>query len=151
MTETSKQNGISLEQELDILLPIFILGQSKEWDFLSPEQVKKLVDGERIRWVNNLGLYEIVDLDKLGETKWENPALMVDIFMSTLLNAFEKALIEKLHYCSPEEWESKNEETKWAVDKLVFYMTFVIKLEELPDKMLNAFSGNTKGYKLGSS
>jgi hypothetical protein len=145
MTDTSL---LSLEEELDVLLPIYILGQSKDWDFLSPEQVKKLVDNDRLRWTNS-GFYEAVGFEKLGEIKRDNPSLMVDVFMSLLINAFEKALIEKLHYCPVEEWESKDNNAKRVVDNLVFYMTFRIKLDELPEKMFNAYSGNIKGTNLG--
>lgn len=146
MTETSMQNSLtklSLTEECDVLLPIYIWGQEKGWEFLSPEQVQTLVDGGRLRWTD-LGYYEVIDLQKIGKNKSDNAQLMVDMFMSTLVSAFEKVLIEQLHYCPPEEWESKTQEEKWAVDKSVFYLTFVIKLDELPDKMLAVYSGNAK-------
>lgn len=151
MTETTKQNSqskLSFAEECDVLLPIYIWGQEKGWEFLSPEQVQKLVDGGRLRWTD-LGYYEVIDFEKFGANKSDNAQLMVDMFMSTLVNAFEKALIEQLHYCPSEEWESKTQEEKWVVDKLVFYLTFNIILDELPDKLLAFYSGNATEDKIG--
>lgn len=143
MTNPHQQNDISnlsQEEELEVLLAVYVLGDMKGWDFLPPDQVKKLLDNGKI--INP----KTVDVEVIFSKKnkaFENAALMVDVFMSILINAFEKTLVEQLQYCPKEEWEGKSPEVKYAVDKLVFYMTHGIMLEELPERMYSGWSGGS--------
>lgn len=132
---TSKPN-LSLEEELEVLLPIYVFGQSKGWDFLQPDQVQKLIDNGRIIFPGT-EKEEVIFSEK---KKWENAKLMVDVFMSTLIKAFEKALVEKSHYCPQEEWDSKDEYLKWLVVQLTFGLYFDMRLDKMPEQLYATWS-----------
>jgi hypothetical protein len=129
-------SSLSLDEELEVFLTIFVIGQTKGWELLQPEQVQKLIDNGRLK-LSGID-YEIIIISQ--KKKWENAKNMVDVFMTTIVGAFEKAIIEKMQYCTQEEWDNKKTETKLAVGKLLFFLVFEIKLDEIPQKIYTTWS-----------
>jgi len=139
----SQYEKLGIDEKIEVLLPLYVLGKEKEWDFLEPEQEKMLIDNGKVILFDS-GVIKWLEKENVMKFEREKAAQMANIFMAMLIRCFELAIVEKLEYCSREEWESKSDEAKWALDDLLFYMTYELQLDGLRDRMFNVFSGNVK-------
>ena len=139
----SQYEKLGLDEKLEVLLALYLLGKMQKWDFLTPEQEKMLIDNGKIILFDS-GSLKWFEKESTMKFEREKAAEMANVFMAMLIRSFEQAIVEKLEYCSADEWESKSDEVKWSVDALLFYATYEISLEGLRDNMFTAFSGNVE-------
>jgi hypothetical protein len=129
----SKQVEPNYQDELDVLEAVATLEKKYGEKLLTDEQKEKLAGAGRVAVAPEAKKLILSQSETLNAEK------LADVYVYAMRRVLEKALIEKKHYCSVEEWNSYSDDYKETLLKLFFYVYFGVKETEMKQKLENIF------------